>query len=118
MGTNPDDLRLWAAASDAPLKGQPLLGSEPLQGSGYNFVSYYNPDLENWLVQARTTRGCDLDQRATLYRQAQATLLEDAPYLWIDVPRTIVALQSRLGGANPGPWSLWYNVHEWYLSDQ
>jgi len=123
MGTNPDDLRLWAAADDVPLvSGTPLDGrtlpDELLQGRGYNFGSYYNPDLESWLVLARTTVGCDLDQRAALYRQAQAALIQDAPYLWIDVPRTIVALQSRLGGANPGPWSLWYNVHEWYLSDR
>jgi peptide/nickel transport system substrate-binding protein len=122
MGTNPDDLRLWAAANDVPLGSGTLLESDmlqsrPLLGSGYNFGSYYNPDLESWLEQARTTAGCDLDIRATLYRRAQAALVEDAPYLWIDVPRIVVALQSRLGGANPGPWSLWYNVHEWYLSD-
>jgi peptide/nickel transport system substrate-binding protein len=110
LGTNPDDLNLWAAASDVPLP----TGVLP-QGIGYNYCSYYNPELESWLEQARAVPGCDLDQRAALYRQAQATLLEDLPYLWIDVPRTIVALQARLGGVNPGPWDVWYNVHEWYL---
>ena len=103
MGTDPDDLRFWGAESDAPADG------------GYNLSSYYNPELEGWLRQAHAVPGCDLDQRAALYRRAQATLIEDAPYVWIDVPRTVVALQSRLGGVNPGPWSLWYNVHEWYL---
>jgi peptide/nickel transport system substrate-binding protein len=128
MGTDPDDLHLWRAADDVPSTGgvplgddlfgsQSRAGNELLGGRGYNFCSYYNPDLENKLVQARTIPGCDLDQRATLYRQAQAMLLKDAPYLWIDVPRTVVVLGSRLGGANPGPWSLWYNVHEWYLSE-
>jgi peptide/nickel transport system substrate-binding protein len=105
MGANPDDLRFWAAESDAPADG------------GYNFGSYYNPQLEGWLERARAVPGCDLDQRAALYRNVQATLVEDAPYVWIDVPRTVVALQSRLGGVNPGPWSLWHNVHEWYLNE-
>ena len=110
LGTNPDDLNLWAAASDVPLRS----GVLP-RGIGYNYCSYYNRELERWLEQARAVPGCDLDQRAALYRQAQATLLEELPYLWIDVPRTIVALQARLGGVNPGPWDVWYNVHEWYL---
>jgi peptide/nickel transport system substrate-binding protein len=118
LGTNPDDLRLWAAATDVPLLSEvpPVYGAS-LPGGGYNFGSYHNPQVENWLELARTAPGCDLDQRAALYRRVQSTLIEDAPYLWIDVPRTIVALQARLGGVNPGPWSLWYNVHEWYLGD-
>jgi peptide/nickel transport system substrate-binding protein len=117
LGTDPDDLSLWAAANDTPLGSIAPPGDELLQGGRRNFVSYYNPELESWLLQARSMPDCDLDQRAALYRRAQATLLEDAPYLWIAVPRTVVALQSRLGGANPGPWSVWYNVHEWFLSD-
>jgi peptide/nickel transport system substrate-binding protein len=112
LGTNPDDLRLWSAASDVPRRGE-----VPFPSQGHNFGSYYNPELEGWLRSARAAPGCDLDQRAVLYRQVQATLFEEQPYVWIDVPRTVVALQSRLGGANPGPWSLWHNTHEWYLSE-
>jgi len=32
------------------------------------------------------------------------------------VPRNLVAVNQRVGGLNPGPWSVWYNVHEWYLA--
>jgi ABC-type transport system substrate-binding protein len=118
LGTNPDDLWLWASSADVPLLSEapPVYGAS-FPGGGYNFGSYHNPQVESWLQQARAVPGCDLDQRAALYRRVQATLAKDAPYVWIDVPRTIVALQSRLGGVNPGPWSLWYNVHEWYLRD-
>ena len=101
-----------------PAAGSALSGEDGrVQGSGANYGSYYNPELESWLEQARTVPGCDLDQRAALYRQAQAALWEDLPYLWIDVPRTVVALRARIGGANPGPWGLWYNIHQWYLSE-
>ena len=59
--------------------------------------------------------GCDQDARAAIYRQIQARLYEDQPYCWLDVPRKLVAIGERVGGVNPGPWSIWYNVHEWYL---
>jgi peptide/nickel transport system substrate-binding protein len=104
MGTNPDDSRLWSAASDAP-------------GSGYNFISYYNPDLELKLNEARSAPGCDQDMRTALYRKIQAQLYEEQPYCWIDVPRNVVVLHDRIGGTNPGPWSVWHNVHEWFVTE-
>jgi peptide/nickel transport system substrate-binding protein len=102
LGTNPDDSRLWSAASDVP-------------DSGYNFVSYYNPELESKLDQARSAPGCDQDVRTALYRQIQAQLHDEQPYCWIDVPRNVVAIHERVGGANPGPWSVWHDVHEWFV---
>jgi peptide/nickel transport system substrate-binding protein len=104
LGVNPDDSELWSAATDAPG-----------QAWGYNWSSYYNPDLEELLEQARTAPGCDQDLRAQLYRQIQAVLYEDQPYCWIDVPRNVVAIDKRVGGVNPAPWGVWYNVHEWYI---
>ena len=104
MGVDPDDLRLWSAENDVP-------------GTGYNFVSYYNPTLEEKLRQARAVPGCDQDKRAKLYREAQAILYHDLPYCWLDVPRRLVVVDRRIGGINPGPWDLWYNVHEWYITE-
>jgi peptide/nickel transport system substrate-binding protein len=104
MGTDPDDSRLWSASNDAP-------------GEGYNFVSYYNPELEAKLDQARSAPGCDQDMRTVLYRKIQAQLYEEQPYCWIDVPRNVVAIHDRVGGANPGPWSVWHNVHEWFVAE-
>jgi peptide/nickel transport system substrate-binding protein len=103
LGVNPHDESLWSAQGDVP-------------GRGNNFVSYYDPQLEAKYVQARTAPGCDQDLRAALYRQIQAQLQEDQPYCWIDVPRQLVAINGRVGGVNPGPWSVWHNVHEWYVS--
>jgi peptide/nickel transport system substrate-binding protein len=114
LGTNPDDLYLWSAANDLPVTTDET-GQVPPQG--HNFVSYYDPEVEAWLEEARSTPGCDQERRATLYRQVQARLSEDLPYDWIAVPRMVVALDTRIGGANPGPWSLWYNVHEWFVSE-
>ena len=104
LGVNPDDQNLWSAQSDLP-------------GKGTNFVSYHNPDLEARLAEARAVPGCAQDARARIYRQVQAQLYQDQPYCWLDVPRNLVAVNQRIGGINPGPWSVWYNVHEWYIRE-
>jgi peptide/nickel transport system substrate-binding protein len=104
LGVNPNDENLWRAQSDVPLKGR-------------NFVSYYNPEIDDKLTRAKTLPGCDQDVRAELYRAIQAQLYEDQPYCWIDVSRNLVAIHRRVGGVNPGPQSVWYNVHEWYIAE-
>jgi peptide/nickel transport system substrate-binding protein len=104
LGVNPDDRDLWRAQDDLP-------------GKGNNFVSYYNPDIEESLAQAKTAPGCAQDLRTQLYRQIQAQLYQDQPYCWLDVPRNLVAVNERVGGINPGPWSVWHNVHEWYIRE-
>lgn len=102
LGTQAHDEGFWTAEQDVP-------------GEGSNFVSYYDPEVEGLYEQARGLADCDQDARAEVYRQIQAHLYEDQPYCWLDVPRKLVAIHSRVGGANPGPWSIWYNVHEWYI---
>ena len=102
LGVNPNDERFWHAQYDVP-------------GTGSNFVSYHEPEIEALFAQASALPDCDQDARAAILRQIQARLYEDQPYGWIDVPRKLLAIDERVGGVNPGPWSVWYNVHEWYI---
>jgi peptide/nickel transport system substrate-binding protein len=104
MGTDPDDAGLWLAEHDVP-------------GSGANFGSFYAPQVEMLFDAASEIVDCDQDELAEIYRAIQARLYEAQPYYWIDVPRTLVAIDARVGGANPGPWSVWHNVHEWYITN-
>ncbi len=102
LGVDPDDADLWSDETDLP-------------GRGRNFCSYTNPELQADLLRAKTLPGCDQDARAAIYQQVQAQLYQDQPYVWIGVPRKLVAIDNRVGGANPGPWRVWHNVHEWYI---
>lgn len=104
LGTNPHDAHLWRAQDDVP-------------GVGANFVSYYEPDVEALFAEVSALPTCDQDARAGFYRQIQARLYEDQPYLWLGVPRNLLAVHERVGGVNPGPWNVWYNVHEWYIRE-
>jgi peptide/nickel transport system substrate-binding protein len=104
LGVDPHDESFWCAESDVP-------------GSGDNFVSYNNPEVEALYAETRALPDCDQDDRTAIYRQIQALLYEDQPYCWLDVPRKLIAIGERVGGANPGPWSVWHNVHEWYVQE-
>jgi len=104
LGVDPHDESFWRAENDVP-------------GSGDNFVSYNNPELEALYAEARALPDCDQDDRTAIYRQIQALLYEDQPYCWLDVPRKLIAIGERVGGVSSGPWSVWHNVHEWYVQE-
>jgi peptide/nickel transport system substrate-binding protein len=84
-------------------------------GQGWNFVSFYQPDYEELVVQAMTVPGCSYEDRAALYRQVQETLYDEQPYIWLYSPPRLLAVHQRIEGIDPGPWSTWHNVHEWYI---
>lgn len=102
LGTDPDDDLFWKADTDIP-------------DAGFGFVSYYNPDVEELLKTAKTLPGCDQGERGAMYRQIQEYLYDEQPYNWLYVPRATWAYNKRIGGVDPGPWTVWHNVHEWYI---
>ncbi|MFZ5918866.1 MAG: ABC transporter substrate-binding protein [Chloroflexota bacterium] len=102
MGTDPDDESTFASQNDLPT-------------AAFNFNSYYNPQVDALLKQAKTVPGCRVEDRGPLYRQVQELIYQDAPYTFLYVPRDILVYNSRIGGMNPGPWEFRYNIHEWYI---
>jgi peptide/nickel transport system substrate-binding protein len=102
MGSDPEDSVFWAYRYDDP-------------GGGFNFVSYYNEEVDKLLQDARSLPGCSTEGRGTMYKRIQEIIHEDAPYAFIVNPLGNVIWNTRLQGINPGPWSTYYNVEEWYL---
>jgi peptide/nickel transport system substrate-binding protein len=103
MGSDPEDSVFWAFRNDYP-------------GGGFNFVSYYNENVDKWLDDAKSLPGCDTAARGELYRQIQGQIHEDVPYAFLYNPLGNTIWNTRLQGVNPGPWSTYYNVQEWYIS--
>lgn len=58
----------------------PLFHSDNI-GSGGNYARYSNPEVDALLDQARAST--DSDERAELYQQADALILEDLPYAYL-----------------------------------
>ena len=80
--------------------------------------SYYNTEVEELLQEAKTLPGCDQGERAVLYKQIQEYIYDEQPYDFLYATRAAWAYNQRVGGANPGGWSLWHNVHEWYIKSE
>ncbi len=104
LSNNPDDALFFGSENDVP-------------GRGFNFVSYYNPTLDELWRQAATLPGCLVADRGVLYRQIQATLHDELPYSWLYAPLSLTGASKRLIGIDPGPWGTWYNVETWYLAN-
>lgn len=102
-GTDPNDENLWATKYDTP-------------GSGFNFVSYHNPEIDELLTQAVTVSGCAPEDRAPLYKEIQQIIHNDLPYVMLSGTVGNTAYNTRWQGIDPGPWSFAYNIHQWYLA--
>jgi peptide/nickel transport system substrate-binding protein len=102
-GTDPDDVGLWEYRFDSV-------------GSGFNFTSYYNPEMEELGQAAKTLVGCDSAARAELYQEIQQMLHDDAPYVFLYNPLTNVTWNTRVEGIDPGPWQTYWNVEDWAIS--
>jgi peptide/nickel transport system substrate-binding protein len=107
-GGSPDPDRilrlLFTAENDVP-------------GSGFNFTSYYNPELEALLDQGLRTPGCASADSAPIYYRIQEILYTDAPVDFIYSPYSLVAVHKRVDGWTPAAiWNLFYNVTDWTVT--
>ncbi len=87
-------------------------------GGGFNFCSFYRPDYEQLELEAKAVEGCSYADRGAIYREIQEMLHDEQPYIWLYTPRTIVGIHRRIGGVNPAPWSITYNIHEWFIKSE
>jgi peptide/nickel transport system substrate-binding protein len=103
-GTDPNDDNLWKAEYDTP-------------GSGLNFVSYHNEEVEQLLDQGLSVVGCSTEERAPFYKQIQQIIHDDIPYVFVSGGVGNTGYSDRWEGIDPGAVSFYWNVHEWYLRE-
>jgi peptide/nickel transport system substrate-binding protein len=103
LGTDPNDDAFWHSVNDVP-------------GQGFNFVSYQNERIDELLDQGKSIPGCAPADRAAIYKEIQQIIHDDSAYIFISggVGNTIYT--NNWQGINPGPWSFYYNVHQWNLT--
>jgi len=102
LGSEPNDESSWSTTFDTP-------------GSGFNFVSYQNAELDELLQQGVTVPGCAPEERAPYYQQIQQIIHDDIPYIFVTGGVGDTGYTTKWGNVDPGPWSFYYNVYEWYL---
>jgi peptide/nickel transport system substrate-binding protein len=87
----------WMAGTEDPdMVLYPLLHSSQWTPNGPNRALYKNPRFDDLLQQARLTT--DQARRASLYKDAQRILVDDAPWVFVDHEIQIAALGRRVQG--------------------
>jgi peptide/nickel transport system substrate-binding protein len=87
----------WMAGTEDPdMVLYPLLHSSQWTPNGPNRALYKNPRFDDLLQQARLTT--DQARRASLYKEAQRILVDDAPWVFVDHEIQIAALGRRVQG--------------------
>jgi peptide/nickel transport system substrate-binding protein len=78
-----------------------------------NTTGYSNPKVDELLDQAAGIQ--DTDEAAPIYQEVQDILEEDAPYVWVIWPNTMVPQNSKVGGLTLRPDSI-YRLRELWIS--
>jgi peptide/nickel transport system substrate-binding protein len=102
LGADPGNSPFWHSEADIP-------------GTGFNFTSFHDDEVDNWIETATRLPGCDLSSRAELYRQVQQRIADQLPYIFLAAQQSAWVYQSRWQGIAPGPWDIDYNVATWRL---
>jgi peptide/nickel transport system substrate-binding protein len=99
LGRDPDNYAMWHSSQQK--EGQ------------YNFCGYENPQVDQWLVDARGT--FDMKRRQVLYRKIHAQIAADLPYIFLYCPDELVAIHKRFQGPEVAPLGLAWNFREWWV---
>jgi peptide/nickel transport system substrate-binding protein len=91
--------------------------TQDIVGAGFNFMSYYNPELQDLLLQGKTVPGCGLEERADIYRQVNRILYNDQPYLYLYAGNVMYAAQASVENWDPFPNAGTWNIDAWDASN-
>jgi len=103
MGSDPNDDSFWHTKYDTP-------------GSGFNFVSYHNPKIDELLEQGYSVPGCATADRAPYYKQIQQIIHDDIPYVFVSGRVGNDAYSNKFKGLDPGAWNFVWNIQGWSLA--
>ncbi len=90
----------WEANGDGDLAMYPQFHSSK-HGAAGNRSFYTNADVDKMLDEARVT--VDLEKRSQLYKEAQAVVMGDAPWVPLYFPTMDIATQADLKGLEMHP---------------
>ena len=96
---NPDLFDVWHSSKTKP--------------GELNFISYKNSEVDRLIDQGRFTFDRDVMKKS--YDRIQEILKEDAPYIFLYVPKALPVVAARFHGIKPAPAGIGYNFIKWYV---
>ncbi len=104
LALDPDEWELWHS-------------SESVLDSGFNFISYHNPRVDELLLQGLRVPRCEEARRAAIYSEIATILAKDQPYAFLFAPYNLIAVNERVGGVAPSPFAgPHWNLADWYVT--
>ncbi len=100
LSADPGNSNFWHSRNDLP-------------GSGFNFTSYQNAEIDQLLDNAQRVPTCDPNVRAALYNLTQRRIYEDLPYIFLSSRQTAWAIANRWQGIQTDAWPVDFNVWTW-----
>jgi peptide/nickel transport system substrate-binding protein len=88
-------------------------GTVASRSTGNNFGSYENPVFDAYVDSA--VNSFDLARRRQYSTKAYATIIGDAPAIWLAEPKQIIGYHSRLQLANTRPDAWWAHLADWWI---
>ena len=89
--------------------------SEGDKKGGFNFVGYHNPEADRLIKESEHLT----DQKAFArnYRKLFKIIVNDYPYVFLYIPNSITAVNSRIEGIEPSIIGIEHNFIEWKIKD-
>lgn len=81
----------------------------------FNFVGYNNPEVDRLLEVGRVT--FDIKKRKEIYSKVQRLIYEDQPYVFLYVPKSLVAVNKKVKGVEPKKAGIFYNIENWRIEE-
>lgn len=101
LGLDPDQTSIWS--------------SDQIK-SGFDYISYKNPQIDALLKQGTSIPGCSQDARKAVYAKFQQIIADDEPYTFVDSGKTLTVINKRIQGTHITPFSTFSNIQAWTIS--
>jgi len=109
MGPEPDPYGVWHSSQ---------ISDPAKRTAGLNVGGFSNGDLDRAIEAGRSPQsgaGCAQAARVQHYEAINRLLNAQQPYLFAFTPDTLLAAPPALRGLRPGAFSLYTDVHRWWL---
>ncbi len=88
--------------------------AENVKGSGFNFGSYANKNVDALLQAGTRVAACEANARATIYGEIHRALIADAPVVFLFAPKQAWATRDRVLNFAPSPFAGdFWNMSDW-----
>jgi len=85
-------------------------------GSGFNSMSYSNPEADRLFKAGLNVPGCKPEDRAPIYYQLQKILQDDQAYIWLFTQNGFYAANKSITNWSPQPNNLFWHAEDWVIT--